>query len=223
MSSLFIKILVFISLFNCSNQGNFEKKTTNQEVKKGFLFVEISEIYFRGKKLDILDKNKKVKITFKDKYVFLNGKNFEIINQEYLYRDSIQVESFDPDYSLFILESISEKNGFYEVKINDEIHFIDSKKYKDLLSFKTQKQYVLDSYPHPDKINPLRVSPNENAEIVEDFTNHLYLSVEIKGDWLKVKDDKECYIGPYPSKTDIIGWVRWRKDGKIILDIRHIC
>ena len=223
MSSLFIKILVFISLFNCSNQGNFEKKTTNQEVKKGFLFVEISEIYFRGKKLDILDKNKKVKITFKDKYVVLNCKNFEIINQEYLYRDSIQVESFDPDYSLFILESISEKNGFYEVKINDEIHFIDSKKYKDLLSFKTQKQYVLDSYPHPDKINPLRVSPNENAEIVEDFTNHLYLSVEIKGDWLKVKDDKECYIGPYPSKTDIIGWVRWRKDGKIILDIRHIC
>ena len=46
--------------------------------------MEISEIYFRGKKLDILDKNKKVKITFKDKYVFLNGKNFEIINQEYL-------------------------------------------------------------------------------------------------------------------------------------------
>lgn len=223
MSSLFIKILVFISLFNCNNKSYDNRNSINKGVEKGFLFVKISKIYHTGGELEILDRNKKVKFSFKNKKVFLDSKNFEIMNEEHLYRGFIKVESFYPEYSLFILESTSEKNGFYQVKINGEIHFIDSKKYQDLLSFKTQKEYVLDSYPHPDNINPLRVTPHENAQIVEDFTNYVYLSVEIKGDWLKVKDDKECYIGTESSKEDIIGWVRWRKDGKIILDIRHNC
>jgi hypothetical protein len=34
---------------------------------------------------------------------------------------------------------------------------------------------------------------------------------------------KDCYSGEAPSEKDIVGWVRWKKDGVIILDIRHAC
>ena len=112
---------------------------------------------------------------------------------------------------------------FYEVLINNEKYFINGKKYKDLILFKTEEQFVLDAYPNLTEKTPLRATPNDSAEIIKGYAELSYVSVEIKGDWLKIKDDKDCYSGPFPSKTDIIGWVKWRENGRIILDIRHRC
>ena len=203
-------------------QNQITKKiVVNEEIKEGFLFINISKIYHNGGRLTVLKQDKESVIEIKDQSISINNKTFDIIDEEHLYRDSLRVESFDPEYSLFILESYPASKGFYEVKINNKTHLIDSEKYKDFLTFKTIEQYVLDAYPNPIEKKPLRLEPSEESKIVANFSKFTYISIEIKGDWLKIKDDEHCYPGEEPSKQDIIGWVRWRNKGVIILDIRH--
>ncbi len=232
MNSLFIKVLILLSIFNCNDRSSKTVESTveidetvkqEEATEKGFLFIKISKIYHRGGQIVVLDGEKKSKITFKDKIVTINDNDYDIINEEHLYKNFIEVESFFPEYGLFILKANKQTDGFYEIQINNENGFIDGNKYSDILIFKKQEQFVLDGYPYLTKKTPLRKNPDDNAEIIPNYFDYTYLSVEIKGDWLKVKDDKDCYPGEEPSEKDIIGWVRWKKESEIIIDIRHKC
>jgi len=200
-------------------------KTVSDEPKEGFLFINISSIYYQERKLAILNAEHDTITFFNSTKVRIGDNEYDIINQEHLYKEKVIVKSFDPEYGLFILDcKDSSKPDFYEIIINREKGFISKRgNNKDILNFKTPEQYVLEGYPNPTNENPLRLNPSDDAEIVPGFLEHTYVSIEINGDWLKVRDDKDCYPGEEPSKKDIIGWVRWRKNGKIVIDIRHLC
>jgi hypothetical protein len=45
----------------------------------------------------------------------------------------------------------------------------------------------------------------------------------LNGDWLKVRDNKDCYAGIAPSEKDIYGWIRWRNGDGLILKVAHSC
>ena len=236
MYKFLINILILFTLLSCNNNNKRVVNDTPQmkvdekvkEVKKddireGFLFIDVSYIYHNGGQVNILNQNKKPTISIIDKLISINNESFDVIEDEHLYKEKIKVESFFPEYGLFIIKSKSASSGFYEVQINNKNYFIKSNEYGDLVSFKLDKQYVLNAYPNPTKENPLRVNPDESSDIISNYEDYTFVSVEIKGDWLKVRDDKDCYPGETPSEKDITGWVRWKKDGKIIIDIRHIC
>ncbi|WP_431167671.1 hypothetical protein [Tenacibaculum halocynthiae] len=201
----------------------YKKKESELKIKEGFLFVDIKKIYFYGGKIALLNDKKDTLIYFKDTKAVFKNEEYDIIEDEVSYNDNIKVKSFDPEYGLFILKCFGLKDGFYEIQINDKKGYINKEDHRNFLKFKGIEKFILDSYPVPNKENPIRLNPNETAEIIKNFDNFSYISVEIKGDWLKVKDDKECYPGEEPSKKDIIGWVRWRKEGKIILKFAHSC
>ena len=236
MNNFLINILILFTLFSCKDNKNSEVKdaphvevaekviqTKKESIKDGFLFIDISNIYHNGGQVIILNQDKKPTIYIKDKLVSIDNGNFDIIEEEHLYKEKIKVESLFPEYGLFIIKSKSASEGFYEIQINNKNYFINSNEYENLVSFKSDEQYILDAYPSPTKESPLRVSPDENSEIISNYENYTYTSVEIKGDWLKIKDDKDCYSGEASSEKDIIGWVRWKKDGEIIISINHIC
>lgn len=240
MTSFYIKMFIVFSLISCKknnskvekdiivNNNRKEEAIPNaikkvDSIEKGYLFVDISDIYHNGGNLLISKEDGQALIIFKDKSVTIGKDTFDIIEDEVKYNESIKIESFFPEYGLFILRAIKDDNGVYKVIINESEALINGKIYGKVLKFKTTEQYVLDAYPNPTKSNPLRASPNERSEIIVGFESHSYISVEVKGDWLKIKDDKECYSGEHPSEENIIGWVRWKKEEEIILDVRHIC
>jgi len=232
----YILPFILFCFFSCKKQDSeFNNKIEIANIKKeakvssfdlkyqtGYLFVNINYIYRNGTKFSILDKEGKDIIVFNNRKVYLNQKAYEIIEDEGIYSHYINVESYFPEYGLFIIKATKKRNC-YEVEVNNSIAIIDNHRFSNLLTFKSVEKYVLEGYPNPSKKNPLRFEPFEDSDIIPNFLDFTYLSLEIKGDWLKVKDDKDCYIGEEPSEKDIIGWIRWRKDGKIIIDIRHIC
>lgn len=229
MNSLFIKLLIILSIIGCANKSKTNDDNTSlvkikvDDNEEGYLFVSISDIYYHNKELSIVDEDNVPIFVFSGKTVSIGNEKFDIIEQESSYNKSIAVVSYFPENDLFILKAIKLKNGNFKVTINDKQWLIDGNKYKDILTFKTPEKYVLDGYPNPTKDNPLRGAPNESSDIIANYEDYTYLSVEIKGDWLKIKDDKDCYSGEKPSETDIVGWIRWKKNGVIIIDIRHIC
>ncbi len=215
MNTFLIKLLIFFTINGCTDNHK-----ANHE---GYLFVDIASIYYNDNKLTILDKGETPLVSFENKTITIDNNKYDIIEDEYLYRDLFKVESYYPEYNLFILKAERLDNGYYIVSLNKTKGFIDANMYKDILTFKTPKEYILDSYPNPTEDNPLRDNPSDTSNIISNYEDYTYISVEIVGDWLKVKDDKECYLGENPSDKDIIGWIRWKKNDEIIIDIRHIC
>jgi len=211
-----------------SNKSEIAVKADEDVVddkQDGFLYVNIKELYNSQKRLALLNEQKDTLAFFKGKNVSFNNDKYDIINEEHLYKKNLKVNTYYPEYGLFILDCDGSENGYYEVKVNNIDCYIKIAGNQDLLKFKTPEKHLMESYPYlyGNKNTPLRKEPSDKSEIIEGYSNHLYIPVEIKGDWLKVRDDKDCYIGEEPSKDDIVGWVRWRKDGEIIIDIRHSC
>jgi len=190
---------------------------------KGFVFVDISKAYHSSGHISILDLKKDTILTIENKSVSINGKNYETIEEEYLYRKLFDIEVLEAEYGFFILKCYGETDGFYKVGINSSIGLVPNNATNSLTVFKDLEKYIMETHPIPTKQNPLRQKPNENSEIVKAFEKWTYLSVEIVGDWLKVTDNKDCYSGASPSTVDIVGWIRWRKDGKFILKVAHSC
>lgn len=235
-----IIITFFISLISCDfkNTGGkefngsadsnkdtvqFSQNEDNKEINKnGYLFIDIGKIYHHNKRFNILNKNKDTLASFRDKHVLIDGKSYEVINGLKSYNKLLKSEFLYPEYGLFILKCDGYIKGNYIVEINGEKAFINKSEFSNLLTFKTPENYILEAYPIVSKNHPLREMPQDNAEII-DFFDYTYISVEIKGDWLKVRDDKDCYPGEEPSKKIIEGWIRWRKDGKIIINVAHSC
>jgi len=236
MSNL-IRIFIVLSIISCKDSkqknltnrfiieqdGNVDiveaKHTSRQE--QGYLFIDISKIYHYGGQFLITDELGNALILFKDKNVTIGQNTYDILKEEQKYSQSIVVESYFPEYGLFIMKATKVEEGVYEAYYNGEKVIINES--GNHLKFKITENYILESYPNPSETNPLRSAPDDNSEIVKGFENHTYVSLEIMGDWLKIIDDKDCYLGERPLESDIIGWVRWKKEGKLILDIRHIC
>src|SRR5690606_12554126 len=240
MKLIILYVFSFIIMLGCNNAKPKEKQDTKDtidvvEIKtetigdpienkgKGFLYVNINKLLNEQKRLVILDKQKDTLAFFKDKNVFFNSKEYDIIDDEHLYKGKLNINTFFPEYGLFILDCKGSNDGYYQVVVNDIDCYIRISGNESLLKFKTPEEYIMESYPYLYKNSktPLRKEPVDNSEIIKGYDNYLYVPVEIKGDWLKVRDDKDCYIGEEPSSKDIIGWVRWRKNGEILIEVRH--
>jgi len=226
MKNFILTILTLIFLTQCcSNKGlSNDSKSGNVEDKlQGFVFIDLSKIYHHKGSVLIVGENKDTIVYTENKSMFINRTSYETIEEEYKYKKHLNIELFNAEYGFFILKCFGITDGFYRVEINGKVGLISLETYKEYLKFKDLKQYVIETYPIPTQQNPLRKETNDNSEIVNDFDKWTFIPVEIDGDWLKVIDNKDCYKGAAPSSNDIIGWIRWKKDGEFILKVAHGC
>lgn len=237
--------IIFLSFLSCNSFGtknkdnkdrinsdsvvvtsDIQNKPVDKNEKEGFLHIDLNKLVKHQRTLVIMNEEKDTLILFNGDNVFFDDDaSYKLIEEEYLYREKLKVNTFYAEYGLFILNCYNTQDGYYKVKVNNKFCFIEIDGNEEFLSFKTPERHVMESYPYlyGNGNTPLREEPNDKSKIIEGYDNYLYLPVEIQGDWLKIKDDKECYIGDNPSTTDIIGWVRWRKDNEIIIVLRHSC
>lgn len=222
-SIIVIALLYSFSFCNVTKQHATGKNEGLQtDTFAGFIFIDVAKVYYQGGDVVIYSQEGNADTLFhlQNKMVKFRGDFYDFIEDDYKYKNDIHVESFFPENGLFILKCLKESDTRYLIEFNGRIGSVGK---SDLIEFKTLERYVLDTSPIPTESNPVRMAPAESATFLEEQSSLTFVAVEIKGDWLKVRDDKDCYPGEFPSEKDFTGWIRWRKNGDFILKVAHTC
>lgn len=145
---------------------------------------------------------------------------------------------YKPEDTLMQFVCLKYSKNFIKVLINfNEAKYL---KWKKAYKLKKWNSYIFQSYgvqrkknaaEEPLMDNQLRQFNNDEAKVIEvPPGNELFCPVKVTGDWLKVKYD--CNSTEYEDHADepclnyinnceplITGWLRWKKDNVLLLDI----
>jgi hypothetical protein len=146
---------------------------------------------------------------------------------------------FKPDYGIMHFVCISKSEKAYKVLVNfSDIKYLPKTKNYD---FKTWDEYISQSFGIRRLTNDngvisknytLRIKPEDNAHSLAIPKGHeLFCPMEIKGDWIKVRYDcfyndknnshegEPCYSYIDKCKNPLTGWLRWRQENQLLIDI----
>ncbi|MDB5272952.1 MAG: hypothetical protein JWO58_1319 [Chitinophagaceae bacterium] len=152
-------------------------------------------------------------------------------------RKKICCKFFKPDYGIMHFVCLDETALSYKVLINyDEVKYLP-KSY----AFKTWEDYILESFgirrilPEENPNEPilsLHKLPNVHSESLALPKGHeLFCPMKVEGDWAKVKYDcfynnenndhegEPCYSYIKECKEPLVGWLRWKQNNKLLIDI----
>ncbi len=126
--------------------------------------------------------------------------------------------SFHPDNFLLALKCIGEHDAVYEVIVNEETglkKFI--KKSDPAFALESLEEHIVKAFAVSidDESNPIRNTPSRTGKLINGTKEATLHPIQIEGDWLKVRWDS-----PTESQSTInYGWVKWRSDNVIIIEI----
>lgn len=129
--------------------------------------------------------------------------------------------TYFPFYFAIHFKAASMGDSSYTVMVGDKYKIIRKGQYTQLLSW---PQYILKYLCAADKDNPLRKSPDDNSPEIKNlaYDELSFKAIEIKGDWINVRCFFECEGCPESNKK-LSGWIRWRKEGEIIIHNYYGC
>lgn len=173
--------------------------------------------------------------------------NDSLLNEKFASWDMYEDESkinlcskfFKPDYGIMHFVCIAKSEKAYKVLVNfSDIKYLPKTKKYD---FKTWDEYIFQSFGIRRNTNdnrdisnnhPLRKKPEDNADtLVIPKGNELFCPMEIKGDWIKVRydclyndennpyEDEPCHNYIDKCKNPLTGWLRWRRENQLLIDI----
>jgi hypothetical protein len=134
---------------------------------------------------------------------------------------------FKPDYGLYHFICLEKTDNYYKILVNDtEVAFVPNDKN---YYFKTWDAVILQStVERLTKDNPIRKEWNDQSEIIENRCKFDRLTVQdiIQKDgeyWLQIYFSPECT--DYPDKNSKVeyGWIKWRKNNKLLVNILLLC
>jgi hypothetical protein len=131
-----------------------------------------------------------------------------------------KILAYFPDYYIIHFKA-KEQNENYIVQVGNEMKKIKQNQFIEFLSW---EEYITKFFCITDEKNPLYENPTSDSKIVKELTYQQlnFTCLEVKGDWVKVVCNKDCEGCPSNGKL-ITGWIKWRKNGKIILKQRYAC
>ncbi|WP_259017205.1 hypothetical protein [Emticicia fluvialis] len=112
--------------------------------------------------------------------------------------------SIKTENSVLVFRCVGRKGEYYEVVVNEnkkDVKYIKADvKY---FNYETWQEHIvkLFSVDFDQKTNPIRKEPKKNTGIIPYDAEQFYHPIEIRGNWLKISDDKD--------KT---GWIQWMDD-----------
>jgi hypothetical protein len=115
---------------------------------------------------------------------------------------------------ILVFRCVGRKDGIYAIIVDENKKII--KYIKDKIPYFTYDKwqthiFKVFSVDFDNKINPLKKEPLMNSVILPRDEEQFYHPVEIKGNWLKVKDDDE--------KS---GWIKWVDDkGQLLITLYY--
>jgi len=205
-----MKILLFFSLFLVF----WEQNATSQEQFKIDNLTGILLLY-SGKYTE----KTSYKIFNKDKTLFAEIKSING-NEPSCPKLKGKILAYFDDYYIFhFMAKFNKVANIYEIKVGN---FVKTIQKDSSMKFITRQEYILKFNCRASKENPLKDLPTVTSkEIKIDYGNTSFKCLEIKGDWVRVECNQECEGCPQGKKVK--GWIRWGKDGKIILHQFFVC
>jgi hypothetical protein len=133
--------------------------------------------------------------------------------------------AFHLDYFLLVLKCVRKIDGRYEVIVNKETKL---KKYvradDSTMKFETWEEHIVNviSVSFNQDENPLLEVPGGQPIIKKFFDKPRFISKEVKGNWLRVQWLRN---EPLTNEAAIYdsGWVKWKKDGILLIELEYIC
>lgn len=135
--------------------------------------------------------------------------------------DDFKPFSFHPDYFVLALRCVGKGGGRLEVVVNEETGLKKYVREDDTsLKFRAWEEHILQVFAvdfNPED-NPVLEKPGGNAKSI-DFSKRLtFHPAEVDGDWLKVRWSSTGQAKG-TGESDHSGWVRWKKDGVIAIEL----
>ena len=118
---------------------------------------------------------------------------------------------FGPEIFGLAIRCIAQSETGYTIVVNEEKNIVKHlNKHEDLI-FQTVEEHVVNRLISTDfSLNPIRKNPDDEAPTLHATADETELtsSVELKGDWIKIKDT-------YSNK--LLGWIRWKKGDRFMI------
>ena len=213
-----MKYLLFL-LFILSSSNSFAQ--SNLELGLGIVTVNIDALPKISFYSDTVSK-----IPVKSISV-IKDKNQELVIKNIKQNAWLKSEGRALDYNIFIFRCTKKRGNWCEVyvnntnrtkywiKLNKNLSYLNWSKYLD-----TQTTWVgkRDEYSLE-----VKQSPNESSKRIKMMEkDDCFVVLEVKGDWMKVKtnDVLNCSGAKYPVKS---GWIRWRKNNRLLIEYGLSC
>jgi hypothetical protein len=225
----FTLMLILIALTTATSQTDLDYINSDEFVPdgqiKGIGLIEVDlGRDFHGKDLIVYDTKGNPKITIRvtesNVTTTLGGKSYSRNDNSNPFNPRYFGDN--PDYFVLVFDCTKSTDKYYHVVVDQKTNEIGLiKKVDSLFKFETVSTYVSEwttlGLDFDRLQNPLRQEPSDNAAVILNEDTKKYKiwraeKIEMKGDWLKVKtkDKKE-------------GWIRWRRDDKIIIQLYFAC
>ncbi|HZY81700.1 MAG TPA: hypothetical protein VFE50_19390 [Cyclobacteriaceae bacterium] len=137
---------------------------------------------------------------------------------------------YQPDYGLCHFICLEKTKNYYRVLINDtEEGYLENKADKHFSTWEAtfmQNPFVERNANDP---NPVHEQPNNNSAVVESLPSSIFnvqQIIEVDGeDWISVQFSKsgETRCGEGPKGDCRFGWIKWRKNDKLLVNFLLGC
>lgn len=222
----------FLLCFSCNfnNKKNYKFETNFQNKTQKFIEKNISNI----KKLNtpglVIINTYFLETKYPNDTVYLIRNNDTI---DFICKDEAQSEfasfkkdqkidiwCYDPEYHLIIFEGFNKVDNRYKVLYNGQWAFITY--LPEITIYETWETHLQKCSFLTSNNNPLRLNPDDNSPKIEmDYSHSAFIYEKLEGDWVYVSCDINCE--GCPNGKVVSGWLRWRKDDKLLVDIRYLC
>ncbi|MBI9039710.1 MAG: hypothetical protein JEY97_16390 [Bacteroidales bacterium] len=197
-----------------NNFNNISLLDTTSIVK-----INVLALYLSNDTLSIYDLNDKIFVSL-SKNLTINNNSYDLMETSTKVLNSLlEIRDFNPEYDMMHFDCKGVKNEKYLIIVNDSIKQIDAS--SPFVVFQTIQEHILSSYISLLKNSPLRISNSDTSSIIDNYLDYWYIPIKIKDDWLKVKCFKDCEGCPESGVFE--GWVRWRNDGELLIELFYSC
>jgi hypothetical protein len=126
--------------------------------------------------------------------------------------DQINPMAMEGESNILVFRVVGRSDNFYSVIVNEDnglIKLIEPN--NKFFAYETWQDHIVNAFSVEflPKTNPLRENPSENSRTLLFEEEQFYHPMEIKGDWLRVRDEQ-----------DKEGWIKWRNEkGELLVEI----
>lgn len=139
---------------------------------------------------------------------------------------------YKPDYDLCYFICLDETESYYKILINKSlVKFLPRKKnyiFEDWETHLMTSRGIRPKNWQNKKTLKIFTAPEESRKPFSTSIEDFFCMIEMQGEWIKVK--AECNSGfvycteiVKDCKNGKIGWIRWRKGEKLLIDIFLLC
>ncbi len=149
------------------------------------------------------------------KFTFYDNEAFRRTN------DAFKPFAFHQDYFVLALKCIGKREGRFEVIVNEETRMKKYVRVDDpVLKLQTWEEHILQVFAvdFNRKDNPVLETSGGQMKSIDFPKGVTFHPVEVRGEWLKIRWNGTEQTGD-KNISNNFGWIKWKKDGAISIEL----